>query len=292
MARGSAKFPKEMTAHWPSGARKTIFRNIPNALQCVAMGESNDGRYTAQNQFPPSIQLVISYYFPKDVFLVWNATLHQHIHSATITLLMGAQATQRLAKEFDKASIEQTFKTIRKDGFADCVEMVLVVGSYALCDFCKNYEEYLIPDTNLIPAEKECLYALPGGDLKRIGNNDCDALRDINRTRDVVSRVRRMADFRNKVLTKWENHCIVCGVTERAILEAAHKESVSSGGSDDVENGYCLCANHHRMYDSGLLDIDINIAKLTCNSESVKSTPWYKYAKQRGFKLYLPNDTK
>lgn len=38
MARGSAKFPKEMTAHWPSGARKTIFRNIPNALQCVAMG--------------------------------------------------------------------------------------------------------------------------------------------------------------------------------------------------------------------------------------------------------------
>ena len=112
MSSPTTKQPKEMTAHWPSLARTIVVRNIPNACTCVAMGESNDGGYTASNQLPPSEQVVVSYNYKKEVFIVWNGAVHHHIHSrnSKTTLSMGADVNRRLEKPFDEDSIEEFYK--------------------------------------------------------------------------------------------------------------------------------------------------------------------------------------
>ena len=293
MSSRIAKQPKEMTAHWPSRARTIIVRNIPNARTCVAMGESNDGGYTASNQLPPSEQLVVSYNYGKEVFIVWNGAVHHHIHSrnSKTTLSMGADAERRLEDPFDENSIEEFYKKIKRQGVENCVEKVLIVGKSALFEFCQHYDEYLIPTMDNIPKGKRCLYARANGELQEIDGSD-ERLPKIFREIDVATRARRSPQFRSEVLKRWGNRCIICGEKEVKILEAAHVESVKAGGSDDPRNGYCLCANHHKMYDAALLDIDLESKKFRCNSEAAKDMPWYKEAEQQGFKLYFPNEEK
>lgn len=293
MSSPTTKQPKEMTAHWPSRARTIVVRNIPNACTCVAMGESNDGGYTASNQLPPSEQVVVSYNYKKEVFILWNGAVHHHIHSrnSKTTLSMGADVNRRLEKPFDEDSIEEFYKEIKRTGVKKCVEKVLIVGKSALLEFCQHYDEYLIPNIDNIPEGKKCLYARANGKLQEIDRID-EMLPKSFREIDVAVRARRSPKFRSEVLKQWGNRCIVCGATEVKILEAAHMESVKDGGSDDPHNGYCLCANHHKMYDAALLDIDLKSKSFRCNSEAAKAMPWYKAAEQRDFKLYFPNEEK
>ena len=50
-------------------------------------------------------------------------------------------------------------------------------------------------------------------------------------------------------------HFFICGIQETKILRAAHIVPVAEGGSDEVQNGICLCTNHEIAYDNGLLKI-------------------------------------
>lgn len=78
---------------------------------------------------------------------------------------------------------------------------------------------------------------------------------DEERRRITTSRAKRNDEFREKVLQR-DKFCQVCGCGNQYILEAAHIVPVKDYGSDDVQNGICLCRNHHKMFDTGQLSKD------------------------------------
>ena len=61
--------------------------------------------------------------------------------------------------------------------------------------------------------------------------------------------------------------------------------AVADGGSDDVRNGICLCANHHRLFDKKLIQIDLKKWNLSYVADSVKCMPWYDVYAENGGKL-------
>ncbi len=78
-----------------------------------------------------------------------------------------------------------------------------------------------------------------------------------------LSAIRRKRDrrMRELVLTAYEYRCAFCGYDGRigAVpvgLEAAHVRWWAFGGPDDVDNGLCLCALHHKLFDKGVLGVD------------------------------------
>ncbi|MEE1740204.1 HNH endonuclease [Streptomyces sp. BE147] len=73
---------------------------------------------------------------------------------------------------------------------------------------------------------------------------------------------RRQRDrrMREMVLTAYEYQCAFCGFDGRlgAVpvgLEAAHVRWWAFDGPDDVDNGLCLCALHHKLFDKGVLGV-------------------------------------
>ncbi|MFD0315992.1 phosphorothioated DNA-binding restriction endonuclease [Streptomyces flavalbus] len=75
-----------------------------------------------------------------------------------------------------------------------------------------------------------------------------------------VLRRRRDPRMREQVLTAYEYQCAFCGY-DGAIgavpvgLEAAHVRWWAFDGPDDVDNGLCLCALHHKLFDKGVLGV-------------------------------------
>ncbi|MFI1955898.1 phosphorothioated DNA-binding restriction endonuclease [Streptomyces xinghaiensis] len=74
--------------------------------------------------------------------------------------------------------------------------------------------------------------------------------------------VRRQRDrrMRQLVLTAYEYRCAFCGYDGRigAVpvgLEAAHVRWWAFGGPDEIDNGLCLCALHHKLFDKGVLGV-------------------------------------
>jgi len=78
-------------------------------------------------------------------------------------------------------------------------------------------------------------------------------IRELTR-RHVVSTVQRRlreAHFRNAVLDAYRDHCAVCELHVRALLDAAHVQP-----GYEVADGVALCATHHRAFDTGVLTFD------------------------------------
>lgn len=283
---------KESTSEWPLGAERIVKRIIPNASVVVAFRHTKTGNNVISKLLPGTCQLVISYYYPKKVFLVWNAAVHHHIHNKNgqTTVGLGAGGEAMLRHGFQANRIDFSYKDVKQNGYPSCVEKVIIVGVDALCDFCRSYQELLLPDMSEVPKGKLCLYAVSGGELHQLSGTCTESYQIIERERENVARLKRDPIFREKVLQRWNYHCIVCGASERTILEAAHIESVKSGGSDDPANGYCLCANHHRMYDSALLNIHEETNSFSCSSVAAKEMPWYREAERKGFHLHIIKD--
>lgn len=74
-------------------------------------------------------------------------------------------------------------------------------------------------------------------------------------------RFQRDARFRTIVVEQYEHRCAICNV-QLELVEAAHiVPHAHERGTDDPQNGICLCVLHHGAYDSGLIffDSDYNV---------------------------------
>lgn len=280
--------------YWPENAEQIINRNIPNASEFVLLGETLDcGMYSAQYPIGSTYQLVVTYDAKKEVFFVWNAAIQNTIHHLKKTKAIQIRAGREAGKYFeeknavDADSIILTYKEVRYYG-TSCFEPVIIVGQNALVRFCKTYEQFLCPDPENL-RYGHCLFARPGEDVVKIDKKQYEK-ELVFRQRESITRWERDADFRKRILEKWGRRCIVCGASEVQTLEAAHICAVSYGGSDDPNNGYCLCANHHKMFDAGILNIDIHHGVFSCTDEVNTESPWYINCKNRNFKLYIPTE--
>ena len=85
---------------------------------------------------------------------------------------------------------------------------------------------------------------------------------------EMVSRLARAANFRNQVVSAYEQRCAVTRV-QLKLIDAAHIFPVEVPGStDSVRNGICLSPTYHRAFDHALiyltpdLKMKLNPAKL------------------------------
>lgn len=92
----------------------------------------------------------------------------------------------------------------------------------------------------------------------------------------LARRLPRDPQFRIDVLRAYNHTCAVCGfdlkLDARPIgLEAAHIQWRQAQGPDEVSNGLCLCALHHKMLDKGAIhvtvDLHLRVAKAVHGSE-------------------------
>jgi putative restriction endonuclease len=75
------------------------------------------------------------------------------------------------------------------------------------------------------------------------------------RRRVMTARLQRDSAFSRNVAVQYGGSCAVCAV-QLSVTEGAHIIPVHDNRStDDVWNGICLCANHHRLYDNRILRI-------------------------------------
>jgi putative restriction endonuclease len=78
-----------------------------------------------------------------------------------------------------------------------------------------------------------------------------------------LARSARDPSFRVEVLRAYEYRCSMCGYdgqldTTSVGVDAAHVRWHALGGPDSVANGLALCALHHRIFDGGVLTIDLD----------------------------------
>ena len=74
------------------------------------------------------------------------------------------------------------------------------------------------------------------------------------------------AEFREFVLTEYDNQCAISGFTTLEAIEVAHIVPYFGPQSDDVQNAMPLRVDLHRLFDRGLLRIsyDISTRKFRC----------------------------
>ncbi|MGW6496859.1 phosphorothioated DNA-binding restriction endonuclease [Nonomuraea angiospora] len=75
--------------------------------------------------------------------------------------------------------------------------------------------------------------------------------------------LRRDPGFRDRVLMAYEYCCAFCsydGWLDGAAvgLDAAHVRWWAFAGPDDLTNGLCLCAIHHKLFDKGVLGLTVD----------------------------------
>jgi len=83
-----------------------------------------------------------------------------------------------------------------------------------------------------------------------------EAAEAVERVRAQVERFLRSPRFRRQVVAAYGGRCAACGM-QLEMVEAAHLWPAANPGSPDtLDNGICLCRNHHRAFDYGLIRID------------------------------------
>lgn len=248
---------------WPEDAKAIVKRFIPSDY--YSLGNSNNFIYQTQYPFL-SQKMVISYNPYYKAFAVWDV-MNSNFVGDTKTLSLGREG-ESFAKKTATEELVYTIQTFYKRN-----ERVLLVGEQALYEFCSNYIYYLFGENFFDDIES----GLEVDDTKK------------QFYREYVSYQKKKRDpkFRDRILKKFNNTCIVCGCKEMSVLQAAHIQSVEDGGDDSEVNGYCLCANHHLLFDSHKLAIDMGTKTFECRDTSEIDSLWYKEAKKRNFKLIL-----
>lgn len=67
--------------------------------------------------------------------------------------------------------------------------------------------------------------------------------------------VRKQPAFRKGLLQAYEFQCAMCTINEPSLLRGAHIVDVADGGDDSIQNGICLCSNHERAFDKGIIEV-------------------------------------
>ncbi len=77
--------------------------------------------------------------------------------------------------------------------------------------------------------------------------------------REAIVKVRsNQGEFRKRLLRRYSG-CILCGIKSQNILIASHIKPWSDCEPNeklDVDNGFLLCPNHDKLFDSGLITFD------------------------------------
>lgn len=152
---------------WPEKAKEAIAQYVPDYKNSFIF-RTAETVITIKAPIEGSYQIILNYCISKKCFLVYNAAIQNCIRqSEKIHIRLGKSVLDSLSQPIVHDSISSVFQEIRKNGRGQ-VEHVLIVDADAIEKFCKSYKELIVPDTNLIPRMKTCLYAEAGGEIQKI----------------------------------------------------------------------------------------------------------------------------
>ncbi|SFQ24257.1 HNH endonuclease [Lachnospiraceae bacterium XBB1006] len=161
-------------------------------------------------------------------------------------------------------------------------------------DWGAPYEKVLVLHVDVLQAIADELYNYLGSnkyDTEFPYECELEHEDDFSRERVSTSRWERDRRFRNEVLKAYGNRCAICRCGEEKLLEAAHIVAVADGGNDESKNGICLCANHHIMFDKGLIKIDFENKNIMDIADSVRAMAWYtEFIEMHGGRILCRND--
>lgn len=87
------------------------------------------------------------------------------------------------------------------------------------------------------------------------------------KTKTEIERAERDPLFKFNILKRFHGKCLVTSLEVTEMLDAAHIIPVSSGGTEDPNNGLLLSASAHRALDAGLWAINPKTLKLETRPE-------------------------
>lgn len=132
-----------------------------------------------------------------------------------------------------------------------------------------EFGQFVQPDANLVPASELVL-------RERKGQYQVEVQQRPNQAR-----------FRMACLQRYGLTGALCGSTEDALLVACHLYPYALGGSDDARNGLILSANHHLLFDKGL--IQFSDAFNVVVRRDVQQIRFQSFGVVRRSLLHLPN---
>lgn len=232
---------------------KRIIKNVYGDSVAVRCGQSKDIIFDLKEK-SESVDYAIYVNEDNETALIWNIKLRRE-NGATAHVLTYPNYEPQDEKDGYIRYKQACFKAADGKKYR---EKIMSLSIDTLNEVLEYIEEYFGFEQNEIQSE---------------GLAECNLL---SRGRHTTTAWNRYNKFRIDVLRVYDGKCAVCRCSESAILQAAHINPVSQNGSDTVKNGICLCANHHIMFDRGIIEIDTKALKLKSVKESVKKMAWYQ----------------
>ena len=199
-----------------------------------------------------------------DLFIVWDCDRRREV-GGTLKTYSCASSWEKI--KWDDSPIIDYYKQLGNCGADKPYEKVAIVQLSFFDEFFANCEEYMSFnefDNHFPHHDKGANAAAKNWSSPQ------------KRKRYSTSKLSRDVLFRERVLEAYGYRCAVCGCDIPEMLQAAHEHghTVVETDHDDPNHGVCLCANHHLMYDSELLEIDIPNRKYQCKAE-MHGRKWY-----------------
>lgn len=253
-------------ANWTTKKKELIKNWFHDDCKCYFIGINRySGRTTpiaAKRIF--GSEIILAYNSDLDLYFAWNAYVHRLIVDEQTTHTLSVP--RKYVRHENRVSIEGMEAIYQQlQGDTPNHEKFLIIEPAFLKEFCSNPFAYLMPDPQDENYKESTHFASPNHPEPYIykANSNFIAAMPVSREYTSCRRIKRDARFRNQVFSMHKYPCCaICGTDILEILEAAHIIAVKDGGKDAPENGVCLCANHHLLFDSQLFHIDPKTRKI------------------------------
>jgi putative restriction endonuclease len=113
-------------------------------------------------------------------------------------------------------------------------------------------------------------------------------------TTEVMQRLHQRS-FREKVLAAYREHCAICSLRHRELLDAAHIIPDNEGGEPVVQNGLSMCKLHHAAFDQNIIGVNPDyFIEVSDDILKEEDGPMLKYGLQKLHfqKIILPSKSK
>ena len=206
--------------------------------------------------------LILGYDAYHNIYVAWSAFAHQIIDSEAKEHSFSLHERRMKWENTDSPLMcfYQRIEGTKKQGYnaLQYYEKIVLIKGTHIEQFCKDALLYLMPNREEMEYKENTVFQDVFSHKLLISTAQKEGMWYSNeeRKRYTCSCARRDNSFRERVLSAYNHKCAICGESIVEVLQAAHIVAAADGGNDDTENGVCLCANHHLMYDSKLFSID------------------------------------